>query len=91
MTRRDFAELLPFMVFGVVRNDRTLRWSDIQASGFERHIEDLRLSDFIAGEILLDEWERDHVHHCGICQTKTCGFMQSLAEDANMFALSRRS
>jgi len=32
------------------------------------HIENRRLFNAAAGAILLDEWEREHVHECPVCQ-----------------------
>ena len=74
MTRRDFAGLLAFMLLGEVHNERTLRASDTK---FEHHLQNRRLFNFAAGAIKLDNWERKHVHDCGICQTTARAFIQA--------------
>jgi hypothetical protein len=60
MTRREFAGLLAFALPAAVNNQRTIR-----------HIGNRRLLDFTAGAIKLDDWEREHVHRCGMCQKTT--------------------
>ena len=77
MTRRRFAGLLAFILPVAVANQRTIRASDNQSAGSKRHIENRRLFDFTAGAIPLEEFEREHVHQCGICQKTAYAYLRS--------------